>query len=376
MILATALLLAGLSTANPIMSFPINSQVPPVARVGEPFSFVFSPSTFSSSSPITYSLFNPPNWLSIDSNSRRLFGTPRKEDVSGSGAVVGLPLNLVATDDSGSTTLTATLVMTPSLGPKVKVSLQNQTPNFCTFSRPSSFLSAPGEAFSFQLDPNTFSRPSESPISYYATMADNTPLPAWMAFDHSRLSFSGRTPLAESLIQPPQRFSFQLIASDVVGFAGASLAFDMVVGAHQLMAGETTVMVNATAGAPVSYTSLLDGLVVDGKPAARGSVAIASTSDVPPWLAINQQTGGISGLAPDSGLPANFTVTLRDASSNALNLTVVVGMDTDKPGMFTGGLPKFTIKPGEPFSFSLGPYLSDPKDTEVSADTDASYPWI
>jgi len=377
MVLATALLLAGLSAANPIVSFPINSQVPPVARIGEPFSFVFSPSTFSSSSPITYNLFQPPRWLSIDSSSRRLFGTPKKEDVPpASGAVVGVPLNLVATDDSGSTTLTVTLVVSRNPGPKLRIPLTNQTPGFLAFSRPSSFLSTPAEPFSFQLDPNTFSTPSENPISYYATMADNTPLPAWMAFDPSMLSFRGRTPPAESLIQPPQRFSFQLVASDVVGFAGASLGFDMIVGSHQLMAKETTVVVNATAGIPVSYSGLMDGLEVDGKPAAPETVAIASISILPPWLSVNQKTGEMSGVPPDGGLPTNFTVTLRDASPNALNLTVVVGVDTDKPGLFTEAVLKFAINLGEPFSFSLGPYLSNPKDTEVSFDADFSHPWI
>ncbi|KAK3902030.1 hypothetical protein C8A05DRAFT_44468 [Staphylotrichum tortipilum] len=257
MALATALLLTRLSTASPIVLFPINSQVPPAARIGEPFSFVFSPSTVSSSSPITYSsILDSPRWLSIDSSSRRLFGTPSKDDVA-PGSVVGVPLNLVATDDFGSTTLPAALVVSRSPGPKVKIPFKNQHPDVGTFSRPSSFLSAPGQAFSFQLDPNTFSKPHEYPISYYATMADNTPLPAWMTFDPSRLSFSGRTPPAESLIQPPRRFSFQLIA-----------------GARNIR------------------------------------------------------------------------------RSN------------------------FTVSPGDPFSFSLGPYLSNPRVTEVAVDAGPSHPWI
>ncbi len=374
-VLATALLLSGFSSASPIISFPINSQVPPVARVGEPFAFVFSPSTFSSGSPITYSLSNPPRWLSVDSGSRLLFGTPSVDDIS-PGRVVGVPLNLVATDYSGSTTLAATLVVSPSLGPKLEIPFSEQVPGFGTFSGPSAVLSTPDKAFAFQLDPNTFSKPSGAPVSYYATMADNTPLPAWMFFDPSRLSFTGRTPPSESLIQPPQTFSFQVIASDVVGFAGASLGFKIVVGSHRLSANETTIVVNATTGIAVSFTGLMGGVTVDGNPAAPESVTIVSTPNLPRWLSLNNRTGDISGVAPQTAESTNFTITLRDIYFNVLNLTVVVELTGGKNGLFTGNLPQFTIIPGKPFSVDLRPYLSRPQDTKISIKTNSSYPWI
>ncbi|KAK4151412.1 hypothetical protein C8A00DRAFT_17171 [Chaetomidium leptoderma] len=370
-----ALLVAGLSTASPTVSFPINSQVPPVARLGQPFSFVFSPSTFSSSSPITYSLSNPPKWLSIDSDARRLFGTPESDDIA-PGHVEGVPLNLVASDDSGSTTLTATLVVSRSPGPKLKIPLEKQVPNFGTFSSPSAFLSAPGTSFSFRLDTNTFSNPPSAPINYYATTADNTPLPAWISFDPTSLSFSGRTPSAESLIQPPQHFPFQVIASDVVGFAGAAMGFDIVVGSHQLAADETTIVLDATPGTLLSYTGLNDTVKVDGKPAAPGTVVIASTSKNPPWLTIDKHTFYMTGFPPETAESTNFTVTIRDTFSNSLNLTILVEVVGDKAGLFTGEPPKLTISPGKPFSIDLGPYLSNPQDIEISVETDSSHAWI
>ena len=374
-VLATALFLLGFSAASPIISFPINSQVPPVARVGEPFAFVFSPSTFSSGSPITYSLSNPPRWLSIDSDSRLLFGTPGVDDIP-PGHVAGVPLNLVATDYSGSTTLAATIVVSPSPGPKLEIPFSEQVPGFGTFSCPSAVLSTPDKAFAFQLDPNTFSKSSGAPISYYATMADNTPLPAWMFFDSSKLSFTGRTPPLESLIQPPQTFSFQVIASDVVGFAGASLNFDIVVGSHRLSANETTIIMNATTGIAVSYTGLMGGVTVDGKPAVPETVTIVSALNLPAWLSISNRTWGISGVPPHTAEPTNFTITLRDIYFNVLNLTVAVEMTGGKNGLFTGNLPQFTITPGNPFAFDFRPYLSRPQDTEISIKTDSPSPWI
>jgi axial budding pattern protein 2 len=290
--------------------------------------------------------------------------------------VGGVSLNLVATDNTGSTTLTATLVVSASPGPRVEIPLQSQPPDFGTFSSPSTILSTPGKNFSFKLKPNTFSNPPGAVISYYAIMTDNTPLPAWVSFDSPSLSFTGRTPPAESLVQPPQHFSFRVIATDVVGFAGAAMDFDIVVGSHQLAANEPTIILNATRGALLSYTGLRDTVKVDGEPAVPGSVVVAATPDIPRWLSFDKQTWRLTGVPPDNAESANFTITLRDTFSNNLNVTVLIGVTGDRFDLFTTRLPKLTVTPGEPFSFDLRSYLLNPQDTEVSLEADTPYPWV
>ncbi|KAK4113714.1 hypothetical protein N656DRAFT_796943 [Canariomyces notabilis] len=374
----TALLLAGISMASPIVYFPINSQVPPVARVGQFFSFVFSPSTFSSTSKITYHLAQHPSWLSIDSDARRLFGTPSDKDVV-PGLVVGVPLSLVASDAAGSTLLPATLVVSRNPGPTVEIPFEEQVPDFGMFSTPSSLLSAPEKDFSFALEPATFSTTSDIPLSYYATMADNTPLPAWISFDPSNLSFAGRTPPSGSLVQPPQSFSIRLVASDVAGFAGASLVFDIVVGTHCLVADYTTIILRAVPGISVLYSTLRDTVSVDGKPAIPETVVIASTSNVPPWLTVDKTTWIISGMPPEAVTSSKFTITLRDDFTNTLNLTVAVEVAGDltyQANVFNDSLPSLTIIPGRRFSFDFQPYLVDSQRTELSVVTNSSYPWI
>ncbi|KAL2196565.1 hypothetical protein P885DRAFT_37984 [Corynascus similis CBS 632.67] len=371
---ATALLLGGLSTASPLVSFPINSKVPPVASLGEPFSFVISPSTFISNSRVTYSLLNFPKWLSIDSDARHLFGTPKQDDAV-LGRVTGVPVSLRTTDESGSS-LQAILVVSGSSGPRLAIHLQDQVPSFGTFFNPSAILSTPGRAFSFQLRPNTFSRPPDTTISYYATMADNTSLPAWISFNATSLRFSGQTPTVESLVQPPQRFSFRVIATDVVGFAGATMDFDLIVGPHELAADKTVIVLNATHGVLLSYNGLRDNVKANGKPAVPDSVVVVSTPHVPRWLSIDEKTWQISGIPPDTVESTNFTVTLRDNFSNELNLTVPVNVDGDQAGLFKRNTPKFIINPGEAFSLDLRSYLSDTDNTEIAFKQDSSYAWI
>ncbi|KAL2115594.1 hypothetical protein VTJ04DRAFT_9849 [Mycothermus thermophilus] len=369
---ATALLLAEQCIASPEISFPINAQVPPVARVGQPFSFILSPNTFTSDSPITYSLAKAPKWLSIDSRSRRLFGTPGSGD-AGPGRVTGVPLELVASDDSGSTSMSATLVVARGRGPEVEIPFEKQPPSFGIFSGPSSVLADPDKDFSFRFDPETLSAAQGSSTYYYATMADNTPLPAWIFFDASSLSFSGRTPSMEALVQPPQRFSFQLVASDVPGFAGAVLEFDIVVGNHKLTADTSTIVLNATPGDLLSYTGLIDGVRVDGKPATPGTVTIASEPKMPSWLSLDKHTLHITGVPPTTATSTSFVISLRDKQGNTVNRTIRIQMPGGKGGLFTSRTPNLVITPGEDFSFQLKSYLANPDNTDVSIEGPA---WI
>src|SRR5437868_441131 len=86
-------ILASVVAALPSIDFPLNSQVPTIARVSQPFSYTYPKSTFSSTLPITYTLSNGPKWLSLDSATRTLSGTPSKEEV-GQEAVTGVPIGI------------------------------------------------------------------------------------------------------------------------------------------------------------------------------------------------------------------------------------------------------------------------------------------
>ncbi|KKY32466.1 putative polarity establishment cellular [Diaporthe ampelina] len=256
------LLLASLGAvwvdAAPIISFPINSQVPPVARTSQPFSYVFPQSTFTSSSgsPLSYSLKDPPSWLSIDSDRRRLYGTPQDADIA-PGTVVGVPITLVASDSTGSTPLSVTLVVSRNPGPAVHVPVSDQIQSFGTYSEPSSILLYPDRKFLLAFAPDTFIDAQAQSLNYYAVTTDNSPLPAWVSFDQGTMAFSGTTPPFASLVEPPQTFSLKLIASDITGFSAASIAFSIVVGSHALTASQPRIILNATIGTLVSYTGLV-----------------------------------------------------------------------------------------------------------------------
>ncbi|CRK34978.1 hypothetical protein BN1723_014932 [Verticillium longisporum] len=368
-VLWTSLSLFGLSAAQPAITFPFNSQLPPVARIAEPFSYTLSRQTFTSTSSITYSLNDAPSWLSIDNSTGRLFGTPKEDDVS-KGDVVGVPVDVVATDNSGSATMTATLVVSRNKAPIVTNPLADQIQKFGDQSAPHAIVSYPATPFSFSFANDTFS--AQTSLDYYATSADSSPLPSWMKFDPATLTFSGQTPPFETLVQPPQTFDFHLVASDVVGFAGVSILFSVVVGSRKLTADSTVIQLNATPGDAISYTRLQDDIKLDGGKVDRSEVTV-STRDLPGWLTFNETSLILQGTPAENDQSTNATITFQTALSDTLNIRLAVFIAS---GIFRKNLSDIEIQSDKPFSLDLEPYLQTPDDTTVEIETTPSQDWL
>ncbi|KAG5952969.1 hypothetical protein E4U53_007359 [Claviceps sorghi] len=362
--------LAQLAHGQPAISFPFNAQLPLAARIDEFFSYSFSPYTFRSDSKISYSLGNHPSWLAIDSEGRRLFGTPKSEDVL-PGEVVGQNVDIVATDGKGSTSMKAVVVVSRQPAPQVQIPLEKQIPNFGNFSAPSSILSYPSTSFRFSFDQGTFGKPD---LNYYAVSGDSSPLPAWVKFDASSLTFTGKTPPIESLFEPPHTFDFNLVASDIVGFSASSLKFSIVVGSHELTTEFPIVMLNASRGSEVHYDGLENGIKLDGKQVAAGDSGLTvNIKDMPRWLSFDQKSWKIHGTPRDGDRAANFTVTFKDSFSDNLDVLMVVNVAT---GLFGSTIEDFQVRPGSEVDLDLAKYFRNPSDVVVTLSTSPNQDWL
>ncbi|KAL6815584.1 hypothetical protein GGI42DRAFT_111790 [Trichoderma sp. SZMC 28013] len=355
--------------AEPTVSFPFNAQLPPVARPNELFSYSLSPNTFRSDSNMTYSLGQHPKWLSIESENLRLYGTPKDEDVP-PGEVVGQQFDLIATDNDGSAFMNATLVISRNPPPSIQVPLSQQMDNFGQFSAPSSILSYPSTEFHYTFDPNTFGRGEN--LNYYASTNDNTPLPAWIRFDDKTMTFSGRTPDFETLVQPPQTFDFNLVASDIVGFSGTCLSFAIVVGSHKLSADHPVVLLNATRGSKASYDGLAKGIQLDSEAIRPGSLNV-SVENMPSWLTLDHATLLLEGTPGGDDHSTNFTVVIHDAFADTLNVLVQVDVAS---GLFQSNLEDVKVQPGSDFSLDLSSHFRDPNDIELKVDVEPQESWL
>ncbi|KAG5943700.1 hypothetical protein E4U59_000122 [Claviceps monticola] len=364
------LLLAQLANSQPTINFPFNAQLPLAARIDEFFSYSFSPSTFQSDSKISYSLGEHPSWLSIDSEGRRLFGTPKEGDVH-PGEVVGQTVDVIATDGKGSTSMNAVVVVSRQSAPRVEIPLQKQIQNFGNFSAPSSILSYPSTSFNFSFDQGTFGKTG---LNYYAVSGNSSPLPAWVKFDASSLTFSGRTPAIESLIQPPHAFNFELVASDIVGFSASSVEFSIVVGSHKLTTDVPIVTLNASRGVEVNYDGLEKGIMLDGKQVSAGDGGLTvAVKDIPSWLSFDQKSWKLHGTPREGDRAANFTVTFKDNFSDNLDVFMVVNVAT---GLFASTIEDLHLRPGGELYLDLAKYFRTPGDIAVTLSTNPHEDWL
>ncbi|KAH8670873.1 hypothetical protein BX600DRAFT_231886 [Xylariales sp. PMI_506] len=354
----------------PVNYFPVNSQLPPVARVSQPFSFVFSSHTFSSPYPISYSLLNAPAWLSIDSDARRLYGTPRDQDAL-AGTVVGVPFQLVAEDQSGTSDANVTLVISRNPPPDVAIPLSDQIQNFGAHSTPSSILVYPSKDFSFSFDKNTFGKDAQ--LNYYAVSGDNVPLPSWIQFDAGNLTFSGQGPVDGSQDAPAQSYTFQLVASDVIGFASVSIPFSIVVGEHELSVDTSLIELNATRGTPFEFDDLSGVLKFDNQPINNTNETSVAASGVPDWLTFDPTTWRFSGTPGSAANSSNVTVVIHDEFEDSVNVTVAILITSDT---FRSPFPALDVAGGETVSFDLKPYLWNPSDVQLELNSDTSTSWL
>ncbi|KAJ1333796.1 axial budding pattern protein 2 [Microdochium nivale] len=359
--------------STPTAAFPINSQLPPVARINQPFAFEFSPQTVKSQGPINYTLTQAPPWLSITSSKRLLSGTPTEKDVA-AGLVVGIPIGIRAADSNGTAQINATLVVARTPAPAINIPLPNQIADLGPFSSPNTLLMYEQNNFTFTFDSETFRSTGRWGLTYYATNHDHTPLPSWISFDPETLTFSGKTPTFDLPSQPPQTFNLQLIASDVVGFSALSMPFSITVGNHRLTSTQAVIQLNATAGNPFVYDDFLGQVRLDDRALGPEEVVSVTPLGLPRWLAFDNKTWNFSGTPESNATATNFTVAVVDTYSDMLNVTFQVKIGSS---MFNNEqFPALNLTAGEAFDFQLREYLVDPADTELSVQSDSDVSWI
>jgi hypothetical protein len=195
-LLLAAVFLPALIEASLQSNYPLSAQIPPVARVDERFSFQFAPTTFQSDSDrLQYSLVAGPSWLSLDSKSRTLSGTPHANDAG------EIFITVAAAGSAGAVAnMVSRLLVAKDTGTKAQVNITEVLSQAGQLSGPRTVSIGPSKPFNISFPSDTFIANSSS-LSYIALLSDRTPLPAWISFDASTLHFAGTTPPTGSTVR-------------------------------------------------------------------------------------------------------------------------------------------------------------------------------
>lgn len=280
----------------------------------------------------------------------------------------------MAADGEGVANMECTIVASSNPPPQLKGDVASRlagTANLSSLDPPVVTL-LPLAAFKFQFQQSSFIDIVQRRLQYYATMADHTPLPGWLLFDPETLTFEG---VAPELSAFPQSWEVELIASDVVGFAGATVGFEVAIGRHQLVFVPEGQAVNVTAGKEVDI-NLSDSLFLDGAKVPLESVA-SSKTEVPTWLSFDDKTLGLKGTAPENVTDTNVTVTVTDAFGNQAMAVVVLKVDADDgSSLFAGKVGTLMARSGENFEHHFSNNLFAIEDIELQVLLPGTAEWL
>ena len=355
-------------TAAPSLAFPFNSQVPAVARIYQAYLFQFSPSTFSpDSSNFTYSISSQPGWLALDGATRTLSGTPDQTDLGAS------TFTLTAADETGVTHMACTLVVSSDPAPQLEGDISKQLAATANLSstEPPTVTILPSTAFHFSFKQSSFIDIVQRQLYYYATLTDHTPLPAWLLFDATSMTFSGVAPVLSAM---PQSWNVDLIASDVAGFAGATASFTVAIGVQQLAFVPAEQTVNITSGTQLDFTALAKQLYRNGIPVLISDVAKASAAGLPSWAHFDSATLAMTGDVPAAASDASVSVTVTDELGNTA--TAVVNLASGNASLFHGTIGTLTAYSGQVFTYRFPDSLFDEPDLDLTVTLPATATWL
>ena len=276
-------------------------------------------------------------------------------------------MGLVASDATGSTTMPVTFVVSTNTGPRLGLSVADQLSAHNGFSSPDSLMLPHSTALSLSFSSGTFTNTDGNTL-YYAICANNTPLPSWLTFNPSDLSFTGTAPSATAFVELPTTYSIDMIASDVAGFAGAVATFSIVVSSHLFAFGSSLQIINATVDSPFSFSGLLNNLALNGQPVNSSEISSASAA-MPSWLSLDTKTLMLSGIPPNGALPRNITVNATDIYGDMASTTVWIQTPSENSTTkLLGPVAPLTVEDGQHFVYDLNRTL-----TNKSASVDVNF---
>lgn len=371
---------------QPIESFPVDAQWPPVARIGKAFEFQISDDTFQSSSAgiqINYEAFDLPSWLSFDSGSRTFSGTPQKDDLK-DGLTTRVPVTLQGTDPSDNKKVNKSynLVVTGKTSVDVasNFNLLALLKNYGSTNGQGGLILKPNQEFNITFGRDSFTNQDYITEYYGTTEPYNAPLPSWMVFDGNNLKFSGVTPVAHSEIAPQTAYQFAIGATDINGYASASIPFSIVVGAHELTTSiQNSLMINVSKSGDFDYQLPLDYVFLDDKTISDNDLGSIETLNAPDWVSLDN--GTLSGRMPmnsDSPSKVNFSVVVHDTFEDSIYWNFEVASTHDL--FATDSLPNINATRDNWFQYSFLPsQFTDINDTNISVsfpNSSQNHDWI
>lgn len=352
------------ATASPQVNFPLNLQYPPVARVGEKYNFQFAETTFQPDhEKLQYSLIGNPSWLSLDGKTRTLSGSPGADDTG------MVKFMIAAAGEAGAVAnMESKLLVTDVHAPTIEANVSEPLAGAGQLTGPKELTLLPSKPFEIKFSPDTFELPDGN-LSYRATLADHTPLPAWISFDAASMRFAGTTP---PLNTSPQTFNIILIACDGSDFAIASISFTLIVSNHQLLFKPLNQTIELPKGEEVEMEDIRNSLFLDDAPIKTEDIESA-TAEIPDWLSFDNHTFEVSGEPPPGLTSQDISITAKDRFGDTAEHSIHIIF---KSQLFDKEVGKLNVTLGQYFHYQIPESVLLDDEEHVTMDFGALGEWL
>ena len=281
-----------------------------------------------------------PAWLTFDSESHTLSGTPDDADTPAT-----LTISITASDGTLSSSATFTISVPESNQRPPKPEVTDQT---ATTGRP----------FSYQV-PEVID-PDRDSLTYQAFLGQAmNPLPLWLTFDAATRTISGTSRPAHV-----GTMSILVDVSDGSLSASATFTLEVVLGANRPPTAPMLTDQTATEDEPFSYTA--PAFTDPDEDTLTYTAAQSNNDSLPSWLSFNADTRTLSGTPTEADTPATLSirVTASDETlSSSATFTLTVAEVNDPPAV--PSIPAQTAIEGQAFSYQA-PSFVDPEGESVT----------
>lgn len=354
------LVLTALAAGQVYVGFPLNEQLPDVARVDHSYLFQMAALTYKSSTANTtveYSVLEQPAWMQFDPQLRTFSGTPSAGDK-------GLfTLVLHGHDPLDETTLQNqyTFIVSDKPGLSLSSNFSSEVSNLGKTTGAGLLLLvvSEGEKITFAFPDDAFETKGDGLqlVNTYGRLADRLPLPPWLKFNPDDRTFSGTVPEVTLSTAPSYSYDFVFIGTDIDGYAAAEGPFKLVVGANLLLTNLShTITINGSLGHDFDEEIPLNFVYLNGDPIDRANILELTAELLPDYAKFDADLAKISGSFPkDHAVHDNFTVFITDKYSNKVQMPFSLYSTLLA---FTGPFSGFNATRGEWFTADLGPYLT------------------
>ncbi|KAI4754375.1 hypothetical protein E4T52_13439 [Aureobasidium sp. EXF-3400] len=201
-------------------------------------------------------------------------------------------------------------------------------------------------------------------------MANRTPLPSWLKFDSSSLTFWGMTPV---LITGSQTYGIDFIASDVAGFAGATTTFSLLISSNQLAFNPQTENNTVVPGTTITLGPFLDQLRINGQQVTSSQLQKV-VAEAPDWLTFQNDSLELTGIPPQDFGTKSISITVTDTFGDIAVKNIL--LRTANASLFDDEIGNLTATAGIAFSYTLSPSLLSQNNINLSVDVGSASSWL